>query len=116
MYTIEIEYSTGDSFSSHDETDYVGYVWEDIDKAKEALKYIKEHYAYVEGTKYSFRGYKLPEPKPKWFIGSEDDFENKYYLMLPSNTDGEYIRVRAFWVGYFESLQAASVVTEDSKE
>lgn len=37
MYTIEIDYITGDSFGSRDETDTIGAIFENIDQAKIAL-------------------------------------------------------------------------------
>ncbi len=43
-YRIQIDYSTGNSFGSHDVTDYLEFIWQNLDIAKENLKCIKEHY------------------------------------------------------------------------
>ena len=43
-YMIRIDYSTGNSFQTHDTSDYIGIRWKDIDVAKENLKRIQEHY------------------------------------------------------------------------
>ena len=43
-YRIRIDYSTGNSFGSHDVTDYLEFTWKNLDIVKENLRWIKEHY------------------------------------------------------------------------
>jgi len=53
-YKIKIEYCTGNSFGSEDESGYLDLSWKNIDIAKENLKRIKEHYEqYRECSSYS---------------------------------------------------------------
>lgn len=112
MYEIEIYYSTGDSLGIHEETDQVGCVWEDIEYAKLALKYINEHYVAVRDSykqEFEIRDYY----KKPWF----DDYENGAYwydsLILPVSK-GVTQKVHAYWLGYFETLHSASILSHDS--
>lgn len=49
MYTIEINYKTGDSFHDENRTEKIGMAWKDYDKAKEALDRIYEHHDFWIG-------------------------------------------------------------------
>ena len=48
MYTIEVNYKTGNSFCSHEETEEIGLVFKDTEQAKKALKALKEHYEFYK--------------------------------------------------------------------
>ena len=74
-YKIKINYSTGNSFGSEDMESYVELSWDNIDVAKENLKFIKEHYnQYKELTSYSFRNNRtdkeiiLENKDKEWFV------------------------------------------------
>lgn len=55
-YRIKIEYRTGNSFGSSDESDYIELSWKDLDIAKENLQRINDHYKqYQELNSYSAR-------------------------------------------------------------
>lgn len=123
MYTIEIEYSTGNSYGTHQETDSVEFVWETLDDAKEALRRIKEHHEYYTRIRAAGRyaGYHgstdtqeslLAEAKTKpWYVHS--DYSSKgmcdFSLIVPTS-DPEHDRLSVFWIGYFETLHGARIV------
>ena len=46
-YKIKINYRTGNSFGSHNESDILEIDWDSFDVAKENLKAIKDHYTKV---------------------------------------------------------------------
>jgi len=43
-YKIKISYSTGDSLHNYDTEDTLEISWNDLNVAKQNLKFIKEHY------------------------------------------------------------------------
>ncbi len=90
-YDIEINYQTGDSFNSERVTnESLGIITTDINKAKENLKRIKEHYVKYKGSSCST--------------------DEGYRLNLLTD-DGER-EIRPFWIGYFKTLYGAKIVTD----
>lgn len=111
-YTIEIDYTTGDSFGSHEARDEVGCVWEDKEQAQLALSYIREHYAFYQ----SLQGWNRSKTekqvfqevkKQPWFDPEFGEYW-QYGLSLPC-ADGKQ-HVSAFWTGYFERLNGAKII------
>jgi len=108
MYTIKIDYITGNSFGSEEATGLVGASWNNIKMAKEALKAIKEHQEYVENLhklhpnkeKYTNRSW-FVQKNPEYLMYLRDDFEHKRIISC-------------FWVGYFEHIQSAEIIQEDN--
>lgn len=93
FYGIEIDYTTGSSFNSeriHRES--VGIVTTDIDKAKENLKRIKDHYGECS---------------------ENPDYGKTFELELL--TDDSTRTISPFWIGYFETLHGAKVVIDDEE-
>lgn len=116
MYSIEITYRTGGSFGSKVEIDLVGYTWNDINDAKIALSYIKDHYKLYQNVNDLGSNYneiekliKSSENKP-WF----DKDHWKYSLNIPGNS-GETSKIASFWLGYFETLILAKIVLDDEE-
>lgn len=92
-YDIHIDYTTGHSLGSERvEAESVGIVTTDLEKAKENLKRIKDHY-----EKYADDG-----------VGV-DRFE------LTLLTDEGERTICPFWIGYFETLHGAKIVEDDSE-
>lgn len=90
MYDIEIDYGTGNSFHSERIRDErIGIVVSDIETATKNLNRIKKHYKQYEDN---------------------PNFGKKYSLKLLTD-DGERTII-PFWIGYFETLYAARVVTD----
>lgn len=108
MYTIKVTYDIGDSFSNeYGCTCTVGAVWEDIEEARLAMKYIAEHY---KASKYGNLGYS----KDKEFI-NEPWYSKKYTdmcLLVPVNGVMTQISTGT-WCGYFESLTELEIVFEE---
>lgn len=119
MYKIEITYDTGDSF--HQENDVKHMIeeikWESLEKAKQALKDIKEHYMFYmvmhKEWNVSEEQKQKAEDKAKkksWYENEYPDFH--FYL---ENDNGKKIKVHSCWTGYFDSLVGADII-EDKEE
>jgi len=113
VYRIRIDYQTGNSFGSHDETDYLDLTWENLDVAKANLKRIEEHYdLYRKINKYGI----TPKEKEKlietnknkdWFtLSTYGDFSSS--LILKTDDYRDYM-LHAFWTGYFERLHGGTI-------
>jgi hypothetical protein len=88
MYGIRVDYITGDSFrSEHIYGEDIGIAISDIDKAKENLKRIKEHY-------FEFQD------------GPNRGRHEPLKLLLDEKED---VILYPFWIGYFETLLGAEV-------
>lgn len=116
-YEIEVDFTTGNSFDSERTTDTVGAIWFSLKTAKVALQHIKEHYEAVKAyeladssrnrfrKEYTF-DIKDYEDKP-WF-----DEETAWHCCLKVPVDnGEPQLISAFWIGYFEALHGAKIIT-----
>lgn len=127
MYTIEIEYTTGNSFGSERRTESVEFVWSTLEDAKEALRRIQEHHQYYKryrdaGRYAGYHGTKdtqesvLTEAKTKpWYKASEYDTGFEYSVVVPSD-DAEHNVLGVFWIGYFEDLHGASITSIDDED
>lgn len=110
-YTIQITYMTGNSFGSHQEMDELGISWESLDRAKEALRRIREMYE-VEEEHGRYWTVNNPEKTPREFSSCAGYTGGKYpdqgiNLRLD---DGTEHRHSTFWRGYFERLIRAEVI------
>jgi hypothetical protein len=103
MYKIKVEYGTGDSFNSYDEEKILSLFWENIDIAKQNLVRIREHYEWVEND----------GPQPKWMknVKGKQYAEDKFNISLLKDNGSEE-KVCASWIGYFERLYGASIVSD----
>ena len=110
-YDIEISYKTGDSFKSYDETRNIGIEWSDLDKAKIALKRIKEHYKWYDDRNNRWIDDNERSSEPEWHKGIEYDFCLKFPL-----DNGNDVQISAFWCGYFETLYSAKIVISEDPE
>ncbi|ASV44524.1 hypothetical protein PBI_SCTP2_509 [Salicola phage SCTP-2] len=131
MYTIKINYTTGNSFQSHDEVDYVGMAWDRFDKAQRALKNIIEHYAFVDYCEHY--GRRRPKGLSKdqfdeliqkeWFYAGKtldpetiiNNFEWQNYLNVEDDKN-LVVPIHIFWVGHFEELNNAEIVLTNTNE
>tara|TARA_Y100000034_G_scaffold102055_1_gene126744 strand:+ start:3341 stop:3697 length:357 start_codon:yes stop_codon:yes gene_type:complete len=96
MYSIKVEYETGDSFHTEDTECILDATWSDPDIAKQNLVRIQEHYDWSE------RGGEKPD-----FCKGKDA---KYYfpILLDDGTEKE---ICASWCGYFETLYGATIIS-----
>lgn len=88
FYNIEIDYTTGSSYGSEQLQENLEIVVSDIEKAKENLQRIKRDYLRYQKDNYSY----------------------EYKLVLLTD-DGE-ITISPFWIGYFETLHGAKIISE----
>lgn len=117
MWTIEMDYETGDSFrSERREGEQIGPVWETKQEAQLALAEIKEHYTYYQiinrmgweyrnMPEYKRRDYEKKAKTKPWYA----EMHGCMLLQL-KHSDGERKYCSAFWCGYFETLYEARVV------
>jgi hypothetical protein len=105
-YTINIEYTTGDSFHTEETEQTVELEWENVEIAKKAMKRIQEHNEWANDN-----GFGLDIPRPSWHkTNCEDDEWNlKYVINLPLD-DGTEQQLHCFWSGYFENVNALEVI------
>ncbi|EBS4516499.1 hypothetical protein DQT32_03610 [Salmonella enterica subsp. enterica serovar Braenderup] len=112
-YTIRVTYTTGNSFNKYTEERNIELTWTDLDKAKAALQIIKEHQKALYELRTAWSASEKKELKEKyslkpWFNNQGDSYA---YEILVQNDSGEYVEMYAFWVGYFESIQSAKIIT-----
>ena len=113
MYKVTITYDTGDSFHREDGViEDLEMQWVSIDKAKQALKDIEEHYFFYMMMKKEWNADKNDQKKAKknaqgkpWYAGDR----HPYYSVLLENDEGERVSKHAFWTGYFEHLVGGEV-------
>lgn len=124
-HKIKVWYKTGNSFGSENAEDFLEMEWENIDVAKANLKRIKEHYICYKvdedynGKKGQFFKSLSPEYKlmydtkqqQDWYSDTYGDYH--YTLVLKADNGNDW-NITPFWVGYFERLNEAGIVSEDS--
>lgn len=124
MYTIQVTYTTGNSFGSHSETDRIGQSWDNIELAQQALQHIKEHYDFYTGRN-SYRRTTTDQldaeaEKNEWFTQgayySDSDSHMKQYSCAAEMDDGSWMQLpTTMWCGYFETLNDARIVMEEDE-
>lgn len=114
MYTIKIDYETGDSFGSEDCSSLLEASW-NLEVAKENLKRIEEHYKtikdrdnYVSIASSKETDLMKKIKNERWYV--ERYFERYIKLLENDSTEKEY---RCFWTGYFEILHGGTIVETD---
>lgn len=128
MYSIEIDYTHGNSFHSERCDHDLEYKWT-LDVAKENLKRMKEHYkAYSSRNGYVSCMMKkreedlLKEIKDKpWFVkkaqygygDGRGDWENYIMFKEDDGTEKEYDTYT--WTDYFSTLHGAKIVFVKAK-
>lgn len=115
-YSIEITYDTGDTF--HNEyglTRTLDIQWNNIEKAKQAIKDIENHYknhihlrCNYSVSKEEMKKIKEKLPKYPWYKKPDSSGYWELYILLETD-EGNRVVESAFWTGYFESLVGAEV-------
>lgn len=104
MYKIKINYTTGNSFNSYEEIEYLDGSWEDIKIVEENIKRISEHANWYE-SKNSYSTLKKNKlSKPEFSI-------DEYSVKLLLDDRAEY-QIHTFWCGYFETLNEVECEVE----
>ena len=89
MYDIDIDYTTGNSFNSERSIERLCNPVSDVSMAKKNLKLIREHYIECKDNPNTGKRYELT-------------------LLIDDGTR----TICPFWIGYFETLHGAKVVTD----
>lgn len=128
-YSIEIDYTYGDSFNSERSKLVLEESW-NLENAKINLQRIKEHYqaynnrnSFVSCMLKNHEDKLLEEIKSKpWYV-SQDDMTYKSYhnpwennVKLLDNNNSPYVYSTSTWTGYFEILHGARIVLINDKE
>lgn len=126
-YKIKIDYVTGNSFGSEDTSSIIELEWNDLEVAKANLKRIQDHWAYYtakEGRRWWSREKEAKElitkvelEKPDWLVTKYHDatFKGSHHCLIKLYADnGNVFQTWPPYVGYFESLTSAEIVSEDS--
>lgn len=108
QYQIEVFYRTGDSYGSHDASTVLEMTWKDLDKAKDALKRIKEHYAWYQFKNDPEYMRRPKASEPEWHKSEKYDAIVKVVL-----DNGKEVKFSAPWCGYFETLISAKILSGD---
>jgi hypothetical protein len=104
MYSIRIDYRTGDSFHTEDTSECLDGTWKDINIVAKNLERIKEHYEWYQEENSGYRRHpKNTIPRPEYV---DPKYDCSFQLLLD---DGTEYPISAFWCGYFETLYGASV-------
>lgn len=105
--TIEIHYSTGNSFGRYEETEQIGWEFDTLDEAKQALQCIKEHHKfYHELNSYEARrngGRQAVKDRYKDRVWYDHEYPEHRFKF------GDRC-ISTFWTGYFETLHHAKIV------
>lgn len=121
-YHIRINYVTGDSFHTETRDSSIGEGWT-LEVAKENLRRLREHHRAVNISKnyYSMANHAKVEnlstewKKQPWYVGvhysNGKETINETSFMIVNN-DGTPKKEYAFWNGYFEHLNSATVEAE----
>ena len=123
-YTIEVTYTTGDSFESDQVTNTIGLAWRSLELAKAALKTIKEHYDFYQEFDACYSNWKdtrsekaiLKDVNSRvWCRGKAED---KYSMKAKAKMDDRRWRniPTGMWCGYFETLHSARVVLTEGSD
>ena len=103
-YTIEVSYTTGDSFHTEERTEILDYVWHSLDMCEASLDRLKNHYEYYQ--KYCYSMDKVKNPLP---VGVGWDKEWRLILLEFISDTGKTFNYSPSWCGYFECLHSAQV-------
>jgi len=115
MYTIKVDYETGDSFHREDATTTEGK-FENLEIAKENLERIRIHYEYYRyRNSYSYNLKKKDKKKrlPDFIV--IDKPSELICLKLKADNGNEY-QIYPPWCGYFERLYSAEVIILQKEE
>jgi hypothetical protein len=114
MYTIKVNYNTGNSFGSHEEEKVLTDLdCESIEVVNDNLRRIKEHYEAYKEDRYNYKTKKTQEDwfkcdwHPKEWL-SHGDFPHCVRLTADNGVEFNFY---CDWLGYFERLNWCEVIT-----
>ena len=106
-YTLKFIYSTGNSFHIYTEETILDIHWNNIDNAKLALSWIKDHYRMSKLRESEFSKFKdFP-----WFVKSCPDSSIRLKL-----DNGGFFQTGVFWIGHFETLESVEIIIKEEED
>jgi hypothetical protein len=137
-YTIEIKYTTGDSFNSFEEKDKIGVKFKNYSDAEKTLEYIMDQQKIIDkiendpsisrNSQESIINNLTTLRGKEWYCSNEDiefkeeidgsmdnkmelfDYHWKNYILVPGEDNKK--RIQVFWNGYFETLNSAKIIND----
>lgn len=118
-YVINVNYDTGNSFGrTPDQNEELPIQWDNLDIAKENLKWLKEHKEYFDNKEETYFPSKEMELKANkiiedaknkpWFIPAKD---SPWWLNLKKD-NGDLLKVSmSFCMGYFERINYIEITS-----
>lgn len=133
MYTIEVDYTTGNSFNSERQTEEIGLVFTTKELARKALLVIKEHYALHEeidsyGKTRDYKEIDKDGNSRQWCVDGVSCYKARYsgtpcggdtwrYHVAVEVSEGELRELNVgMWSGYFETLHSARIISVGNDE
>jgi hypothetical protein len=109
MFKIKVIYNTGDTFNtSRGQVGFLNYEFNTLDLAKAALKRMQEHYRWRLSTQTA---YSDDLPAPEWFVLDPAQWSEPDYSFNVIGNDEQVVYLGStMYMGYFESLEEASIV------
>lgn len=111
MYAIRVNYRTGDSFNTWDESETLELKWKNVKIAKENLQRIKEHYEWCDSHRPRSIIKKPKLDKPEWLKNKPEQKYHQFLLWL-LNDKKEEVQCNVNWTGYFETLKGAQIIAD----
>lgn len=116
MYSIELTYTTGNTFGSDEVQRILDYEWDTEEKAINEMNKIRDHWIYNKKLSSTHKQDEKKLLKTKafmkeWFKPGESD-----YILILKDNDGNNIELYANWLGYFETLHSTKVINTNQKE
>jgi hypothetical protein len=125
MFKIQVTYMTGDSFSDEQKIDVIDFNWKDITKAQQAVADIEQHYEFYKTcnasrtTRADIEAVAKKLKKLKYYSEARDKTSTsktpEFYSIALQLDDGTWQKVYAFWIGYFERLQALEIIVGEKR-
>lgn len=116
-FQIEVDYQTGNTFGSSDETRIIeDLFFDDIESAKEALQILKKHHDMTQRQiaylpKEEQQEHLVTLSLQPWAVKSSYSPSYEFEFKVRTSKDStEWVQVYAFWHGYFERLHEARIV------
>lgn len=116
MYTIEINYTTGCSFSSERRTENIDFKTNSYDVIKKLLNFIKDQWIlYKKYEDYPTRKEReeieASFSTKEWYNGV-----SAFYYIRITDENGVEHDIETFWHGYFETLHNAKIVMDEDED
>ncbi len=108
-YKIKFTYNTGNTFETENGVQgFIDYEFDSLALAKQALARMKEHYLWRLSEECT---YEESKSVPEWYKHKDKDWGSDWYFNVPGNDEEEVWLYGGQYLGYFETLVCAEIVT-----